>query len=81
MGVEYKIKWKIPENYDPFPVLRKLPSPISSEMTEIYNYSVDEDGFYLLDNLVDKFVVGYVMKMFIDEALSYSEEVIVKELE
>lgn len=80
MGIEYKIKWKIPEDYDPSSILRKLPSPISSQMTEIYNYSVEDDGFYLLDNQVDQTVSGHAMKLFVDEALSHTEEVTIRNL-
>ena len=79
MGKEYKIKFVVPEDYDPSNVLRKLPSPISSEMTEIYNYSVEEDGFYFLDNLVDQSVAGYALKLLIDESLCYSD-ISIKEL-
>lgn len=80
MAHEYKIEWSMPANYDPSAVLRKLPSPISREMTEIYNYSVEEDGFYFIDNLVDQRIAGYAMKLFIDEVLTYSEEVTIREL-
>jgi len=80
MGMEYKIKWRMPEGYDPSNVLRKLPSPISSQMTEIYNYAVEQDGFYFLDNLVDQTVAGHAMKIFIDEALKYSEQVSISDL-
>lgn len=80
MGLEYKIKWDIPQGYSPETILQKLPSPISSEMTEIYNYSVENDGFYFRDNLVDRVVVSYAMKLFIDEALAYCDEVKIVEL-
>ena len=72
MKVEYKIKFEMPKDYDPSEVLRKLPSPISSKMTEIYNYSVEPYGFYFLDNLVDQTTVGHAIKIFIDEGLKYS---------
>ena len=65
----------MPEDYDPASVLRQLPSPISHQITEIYNYSVMKDGFYLLDNLVDQSVAGHAMKLFVDEALKYTEKV------
>jgi hypothetical protein len=80
MGMEYKIKWNMPEGYNPSAVLKKLPSPISPQMTEIYNYSVEKDGFYFRDNLVDKPVAGHAMKLFIDEALKYTHEVSISEL-
>lgn len=80
MGMEYKIKWQMPKEYDPSSVLQTLPSPISREMTEIYSYSVEDNGFYFRDNLVDKVVSGYVMKLFVDEALKYNNEVTICEL-
>lgn len=80
MGQEYKIEWQMPKDYDPSAVLRKLPSPISREMTEIYNYSVEKDGFYFVDNLVDQRIAGHAMKLFVDEALTHTEEVTIREL-
>jgi len=80
MKKEYKIIFDMPKSYKSHEVLNKLPSPISSQMTEIYNYSVEEYGFYLLDNLVDQTTVGKAMKIFIDEALKYSKSIKVMEL-
>lgn len=70
----------MPEDYNPFSVLEKLPSPISTWMTEIYNYSVEKDGFYLIDNLVDQSVAGHAMKLFVDEALKHTDEVTIVNL-
>lgn len=40
MGIEYKIKFVMPMDFDPSALLRKLPSPIErSAMAEIYNYA------------------------------------------
>ena len=80
MKVEYKIKCVIPNDYDPSEVLRKLPSPISSNMTEIYNYSVEPYGFYFLDNLVDQKTAGHAMKLFIDECFKHSGSVEIQKL-
>ncbi len=80
MKKEYKIIFDMPKVYKSREVLNKLPSPISSQMTEIYNYSVEDYGFYLLDNLVDQTTVGEAMKIFIDEALNYSKSIEVVEL-
>ncbi|XCN75041.1 MAG: hypothetical protein Q3M24_10010 [Candidatus Electrothrix aestuarii] len=80
MGLEYKITFEVPDDYDPSSVIKKLPSPISSNMTEIYNYSVEEDGFYFLDNLVDQIVAAYAMKLLIDESLAYSESIKIQKL-
>ena len=80
MKKEYKIIFDMPKAYKSREVLRKLPSPISSQMTEIYNYSVEDYGFYLLDNLVDQSRVGEALKIFIDEALKYSKSIEVLEI-
>ncbi|MFW5973610.1 MAG: hypothetical protein ACOCTG_06425 [Bacteroidota bacterium] len=80
MSNTYRIEWQVPDDYDPWEVLSRLPSPISSSMTEIYNYSVEDFGFYLIDNLVDDRVAGHAMKMFVDEALSYTSEVVVRRI-
>jgi len=80
MKVEYKIKFEMPKDYDPSDVLMKLPSPISSKMTEIYNYSVEPYGFYFLDNLVDQKVAGYAMKLFIDECFKYSKRIEIQKI-
>ena len=80
MKKEYKIIFDMPKAYKSREVLNKLPLPISSKMTEIYNYAVKDYGFYLLDNLVDQQTVGEAMKIFIDEALKYSNSIEVVEL-
>lgn len=80
MKKEYKIIFEMPKTYKSNDVLNKLPSPISNQMTEIYNYAVKDYGFYLLDNLIDQKTVGEAMKIFIDEALKYSKSIEVVEL-
>ena len=80
MKKEYKIIFEKPKAYNSRNVLNQLPSPISSQITEIYNYSVEDYGFYLVDNLVDQKTAGEAMKIFIDEALKYSRKVEVIEL-
>jgi hypothetical protein len=79
MGLEYRIKCTLPPGFDCSGVLGKLPSPISSQMTEIYNYKVHEDGFYVVDNLVDKAVASYALRLFIDEALKVATDVVIYE--
>ena len=38
MGIEYKIKFNVPENFNPSALFKKLPSPIArGQMAEIYN--------------------------------------------
>ena len=80
MKKEYKIIFDMPKSYKSREVLNKLPSPISNQMTEIYNYSVKDYGFYLLDNSVDQKTVGEAIKIFIDEALKYSKSIEIVEL-
>ena len=77
-SAEYMIEWKQPDGYDPSGVLRKLPSPLSPNMHEIYNYSVKSEGFYLIDRNIDPMVGGHAMKLFVDEALSFTDAVVVR---
>jgi hypothetical protein len=74
------IEWKQPDRYDPSGVLRQLPSPISKDMQEIYNYSVQPEGFYLIDRHVDPAVAGHAMKLFVDEALAHTGAVTIRRL-
>jgi hypothetical protein len=80
MKREYKIRWKQPSGYDPNAVLSKLPSPIAPGFREFYNYSVDKDGFYFVDHLVDEHVAGQAFKLFIDEALSHTRQVEIEQI-
>jgi hypothetical protein len=76
MGLEYKLRFNVPENYDPTSLFKKLPSPIHRpSMTETYNYKIERDGFYFIDHLVDEAISAKAFKQFVNEALSLSEQV------
>lgn len=76
MGIEYKIKFVVPDNFNPATLFMKLPSPIArATMTEIYNYEIESDGFYFIDHLVNKDVAAVALRLFIDEALAHSQVV------
>lgn len=76
MGIEYKIKFSIPADYDPSALFKKIPDPIERpSMEEIYNYSVEQDGFYFVDHLVNPAVASLALRRFIDEALLHGERV------
>lgn len=76
MGIEYKIIFAVPSNFDPSSLLRSLPSPIArEEMAEIYNYAIEPDGFYFVDHLVNQAVASLALRRFIDAALAHSPSV------
>ncbi|MDY6988251.1 MAG: hypothetical protein SWQ30_09360 [Thermodesulfobacteriota bacterium] len=77
-STEYMIEWKQPERYDSSGVLRQLPSPISRDMHELYDYSMQPGGFYLIDRRVDPAVAGHAMKLFVDEALAHTDAVTIR---
>lgn len=79
MGQEYFVKWVMPKDYSADNVLRKLPSPISKDGHEIYNYSVNKDEFYFLDHLVDRPIAARALQVFIDEALKHSDKIQISE--
>ena len=82
MGIEYRIKFEVPKNYSPQGLFKKLPSPIYREtMREIYSYSIAEDGFFFLDSLVDRVIASVAFRLFVDEALRYSQAVVIVESE
>ncbi len=76
MSIEYKIRFAVPKGFDPSPVFVKLPSPIHrAKMAEIYNYRIDEEGFYFVDHLVDNKVAAVAFKLFADEALRHGPSI------
>lgn len=77
---EYMIEWTPPAGYDSGNALRRLPSPISRHMSEIYNYAVRPTGFYLVDRGVEPAVAAIALKLFVDEALSHTTSVTVRRL-
>ncbi len=81
MGIEYKIKFTVPDDLKSSAMFEKLPSPISRDrMAEIYNYSVESDGFYFIDHLVNPEIASLALRRFIDEALRHGPSVEVIEL-
>jgi len=76
MGIEYKIRFRVPENYDSTALFKKLPSPIHRPaMTQICNYKIEKDGFYFIDHLVHETVAAIAFKQFVNEALRLSDQV------
>lgn len=79
--VEYKIKFTIPAGYDPRKLFVKLPSPIHKpKMAEIYNYRIENDGFYFVDSLLDSKVASVAFSLFVDEALANDASVEITKL-
>jgi hypothetical protein len=73
MSTEYKIKFPIPADYDPSALFKQLPSPINrATMSEIYNYRIEQDGFYFVDRLVNDKVASVAFKLFVNEALRHA---------
>lgn len=76
MGREYKILCKPTEGAALHQLLRKLPPPFHRpQVRELYNYRVDEDGYYLVDHLIDRPVAAAALQVFLDAALSTTESV------
>ncbi len=76
MGREYKIKFAVPDSYDPVALQRKLPSPIhSAAQGDSYQYAIEPDGFYFVDHLLDRTVAAIALQCLIDEALGLTNAV------
>lgn len=81
MGKEYKIKCKIPPTQDLERIFRRLPSPIHrAPLSEIYNFKVEEEGFYFIDHLVDSKTASVAFRIFIDAALVSNQVVEISKL-
>ncbi len=78
MGREYKILCTPVEGAALQQLLQSLPPPFHRpQMQEIYNYRVEEDGYYLVDHLVDRSVAAAGLLVFLDAALSTGQSVTV----
>jgi hypothetical protein len=81
MGVEYKIKFVVPADFNSSALFANLPSPIAQKrMEEIYNYAIEPDGFYFVDRLVNRDVASIALRRFIDEALTHASSVQITKL-
>ena len=81
MGVEYKIKFVVPVDFNPSVLFENLPSPIAPKrIEEIYNYTIEPDGFYFVDRLVNRNVASIALREFIDEALAHASSVQITKL-
>ena len=76
MRREYKILCKPTEGVALHQLLRRLPPPFHRpQMQELYNYRVEEDGYYLVDHLIDRSVAATALQVFLDAALSGGDAV------
>ena len=74
MGFEYNIEFEVPEGYDLAALLRKLPSASDGS----YQLEMTEAGFYFCDNNKSE-ISSIALRKVVDEALSYSDKIIVRE--
>ena len=81
MPREYKIMCTPAAEADLSALFRKMPSPISRpQMREIYNYRIEKDGYYFIDQMVDRKVAAVAFQLLVDAALSTSKSITVVEL-
>ena len=80
MGREYKITCTPLRNSALLQLLRKLPSPIQRpQMRDIYNYRVDNDGYYFVDHLIDRSTAAAALHLFLDAGLSSDQRITISE--
>jgi hypothetical protein len=80
MGREYKITCTPLPDAALSQMLRKLPAPIKRpQMQEIYNYRVEDDGYYFVDHLVDRSTAASALLIFLDAALSTDHSITISE--
>lgn len=81
MGREYKITTKPLQGESLLHMLQCLPPPLQKPQTwEIYGVSVEEDGYYFIDHLVDRYVAARAFMILVDAALATQDPVTISEL-
>jgi hypothetical protein len=76
MTKAYKIQFPMPADYNPASLFNRMPSPIHRQtMSEIYNYRIENDGFYFVDSSVDTAVAAVAFRLFVDEALTFGSSI------
>ena len=48
-------------------------------MREIYNYRVDDDGYYFVDHLIDRSTAASALLLFLDAGLSSDPRITISE--
>lgn len=79
MGIEYKIYFKIPENYEIGMIRDHLINPKDENGRPAFILELTENGFYFCDNCWSK-QAGNAFKNVINEALMYSDSVKIENL-
>lgn len=81
MGIEYKIRFPVPQGYSTEQLQRRLPSAeTSSSQMPAYHFELESDGFYFLDHLSHDAIAAQAMRVLIDEGLRHSGSVQISEL-
>jgi hypothetical protein len=80
MGFEYKIRFKVPPAFSHERLVRQLPDPaIPSSSWLEYEYRLEADGFYFIDNGKSA-VASIAFRQLVDEALRHGDRVEIEEL-
>jgi hypothetical protein len=80
MGYEYKIRFTVPPDFSPERLNSRLPtSGVPNSSWVEYDYKLEADGFYFLDNGKSP-VSSIAFRQLVDEALRHSEQVVIEEL-
>lgn len=81
MGIEYKIRFELPDGYSSEGLLRRLPSAdIANGSMPAYDFALKSDGFYFLDHLSDDTIAAKAFRVLVEEGLRHAESVQISEL-
>lgn len=81
MGIEYKIRFPVPQGFGTEQLQRRLPaSEAAPGRMPAYDFALEADGFYFIDHLGDTSTAALAMRVLIDEALSITPSVQISEL-
>jgi len=81
MGLEYKIRFEVPEGFDEEALARRLPdATLPGSSWTAYSYEVEVDGFTFVDHGGERTTASVAFRVLVDEALRAGGPVVVEEL-
>ena len=80
MGIEYKIRFKVPSDFSDEILAKRLPdATIPNSNWVEYGYTVEADGFHFVDHCGKRETSAIAFRCLVDEALRYDRAVVIEE--
>ena len=81
MGIEYKIRFRVPPEFSGGPLAKRLPdATIPGSNWVEYEYGLEPDGFYFVDHCGKRETSSIAFRCLVDEALHHDRAVVIEQL-